>query len=87
MSSKVKDIDIKNWIYYFFGDIINIKKFDSNNIEIDEKSDNNILISYSGYVTIKDSKYVKINGVNPLYLILSKVNGYFEEIDKSKYLR
>ena len=37
-------------------------------------------------MTIKDSKYVKINGVNPLYLILSKVNGYFEEIDKSKYL-
>ena len=87
MSNKVKDIDIKNWIYYFFGDIINIKNFYSNNIEIDEKSDNNILISYSGYVTIKDSKYVKINGVNPLYLILSKVNGYFEEIDKSKYLR
>ena len=87
MSNKVKDIDIKNWIYYFLGDIINIKNFDSNNIEIDEKSDNNILISYSGYVTIKDSKYVKINGVNPLYLILSKVNGYFEEIDKSKYLR
>ena len=87
MSNKVKDIDIKNWIFYFFGDIINIKNFDSNNIEIDEKSDNNILISYSGYVTIKDSKYVKINGVNPLYLILSKVNGYLEEIDKSKYLR
>ena len=87
MSNKVKDIDIKNWIYYFFGDIINIKNFYSNNIEIDEKSDNNILISYSGYVTIKDSKYVKINGVNPLYLILSKVNGYLEEIDKSKYLR
>ena len=87
MSNKVKDIDIKNWIYYFLGDIINIKNFDSNNIEIDEKSDSNILISYSGYVTIKDSKYVKINGVNPLYLILSKVNGYFEEIDKSKYLR
>ena len=87
MSNKVKDIDIKNWIYYFLGDIINIKNFYSNNIEIDEKSDNNILISYSEYVTIKDSKYVKINGVNPLYLILSKVNGYFEEIDKSKYLR
>ena len=45
MSNKVKDIDIKNWIYYFFGDIINIKNFDSNNIEIDEKSDNNILMS------------------------------------------
>ena len=24
-------------------------------------------------------KYVTINGVNPLYLIINKVNGYFEE--------
>ena len=39
-----------------------------------------------GYVTIKDSKYVKINSVNPLYLIINKVNGYFEEINKSSYL-
>ena len=37
MSSKVKDIDIKNRTYYFFDDIINIKNFDLNNIEIDEK--------------------------------------------------
>ena len=33
----VKDINIKNHTYYFFNDIINIKEFDSNNIEIDEK--------------------------------------------------
>ena len=31
-------------------------------------------------------KYVKINSVNPLYLIFSKVNRYFEEINNSKYL-
>ena len=30
---------------------------------------------------IKDSKYLKINDVNSLYLIFSKVNGYFEEIE------
>ena len=28
------------------------------------------------YVTIKDMKYAKINSVNPLYLIFSKVNEY-----------
>ena len=38
-------------------------------------------------MTIKDSKYVKINSVNPLYLIFIKVNGYFEEINRNKYLR
>ena len=37
MSNKIKDISIKNHTYYFFVDIINIKKFDSNNIKIDEK--------------------------------------------------
>ena len=35
---------------------------------------------------MKDWKYVKINRANPLYLIFSEVNGYFEEINKSKYL-
>ena len=34
---------------------------------------------------IKDSKYVKINSVNPLYFIFKKVNGYFEQINESKY--
>ena len=38
------------------------------------------------YVTIKDSKYVKINSVNPLYLMLNRMNGYFEEINVNKYL-
>ena len=37
-------------------------------------------------MTIKDSRYVKINSVNPLYLIFNKVNGYFEEINGNKYL-
>ena len=56
-----------------------------NNIEIDEKSYKNILIYYIEYVTIKDSKNVKINSVNLLYFIFSKLNGYFKEINK-KYL-
>ena len=37
-------------------------------------------------MSIKDLKYVKINSVNPLYLIISKVNGYFKEIIRNKYL-
>ena len=36
---------------------------------------------YTGYVTIKDSKYVKINSVNSLYLVFCKVNGYPKEIN------
>ena len=37
-------------------------------------------------MTVKDTKYVKINSVNPLYLIFNKVNGYFEKINGNKYL-
>ena len=60
------------------------KNFDPNDIKIDEKPYKNILIYYIGYVTIKDLKYIKTNGVNLLYLIFSKVNGYFEETNKNK---
>ena len=43
---------------------------------------------YVAYVTIKESKYLKINSVNPLYLMImfNRKNGYFEEIDGNKYL-
>ena len=35
---------------------------------------------------IKDLRYVKINSVNPLYLTINKINGYFKEINRNKYL-
>ena len=37
MSNKVKDLDIKNRSYYFFNDIISIKDFDTNNINVYQK--------------------------------------------------
>ena len=37
-------------------------------------------------MTIKNSKYLKVNRVNPLYLILNKMNGHFEEVNGNKYL-
>ena len=74
MSNKIEDISIKTDIYYFFNEIINIKNFDLNNINLDGKSCKNVLIYYIRYVTIKDSKYVKINSVTSLYLITNKVN-------------
>ena len=35
---------------------------------------------------MKDLKYVKNKSVNPLYLIIYKVNGYFKEVNADKYL-
>ena len=51
----VKDINIINRTCYIFDDFISIKDFDPNNIKIDEKSYKNVLIYYSGYVTIKNN--------------------------------
>ena len=48
MSNKVKDINTRKWTYYFFNDIINIKKFDLNNVKMDEKSYKNIFMYYIG---------------------------------------
>ena len=71
MSNKARDVDIKNRPYCFFN-IINIKSFEPNNIKTDEKSYKNILIYYIGYVTIKDSKYIKIYSVNFYTLFSAK---------------
>ena len=38
-------------------------------------------------MTIKYSKYLKVNRVDPLYLIFGKVNGYFEEINGNEHLK
>ena len=37
-------------------------------------------------MTTEDSKYVKINSVSPLYLIISKINEYFKKINRNKFL-
>ena len=66
--------------------MINIKDFDPSLLKIDKKSHKNIGIYYIGYITMKDLDLVKINSVNPLYLIISEVDGYIEEINGNKYL-
>ena len=35
---------------------------------------------------MKDSDYVKINSVKPLYLIIDKVDGSIEEKNENKFL-
>ena len=66
--------------------MIIIKNFDSNLLNIDKKSYKNIDTYYSGYITMKDSDYVKINNINPLYLIIDKADGYTEKKNGNKDL-
>ena len=56
----VKQINIKNRTYYFYNDIINLKNFKSNLLEIDKKSYKDIGIYNIGYITIKKMMIVKI---------------------------
>ena len=83
----VKQIDIKNRTYYFYNDIIDLKKFDARLLKIDKKSYKNIDIYNIEYITKKKiDDCEKIYCVNPLYLSISNANGYIEEKDVNKYL-
>ena len=79
----LKEIFIKNCMYYFFDDMINIKDLDPKKIKTDEKSYENILIYHTEYVTLTTQKFiVRIR----LYFIINKINEYIEESDGEKYL-
>ena len=72
--------------------MINIKDFDPSLIKINKKTYKNIGIYYIGYIAMEYSDHVKINSVNPLYLIIGEVDGYLEidgciaSTDKNKKL-
>ena len=84
---KVKQINIKNPTSYFYNDKINIKNFDAKLLKIYKKDYNEIDIYYMNYVTVKNfANCNNINSVNPLYLMINKMIGHFEEKNENKYL-
>ena len=42
-------------------------------------------VNYIGYITKKKTQW-NVNSVNPLYLMINKIKGHFEEVDGDKYL-
>ena len=82
----VKEINIKNRKYYLFDDMIDIKDFRSNLLKIGKKSYKNSDICYIGYMTVKDSDYVKINSAIHFNFIIGETDGYIEESNGNKYL-
>ena len=84
---KTKQINIKNWTYYFYNDQINLKDFDARLLKVDKKDYKEIDIYYIGYVTVKKiANCNNINSVNPLYLMINEMIGHFEEKNESKYV-
>ena len=84
---KVKQIDIKNRTYYFDNDMINLKNFDSNLLQIEKNYYKEINIYYIGCIMIKKiDDHENIYSVNPLYLIINHASGYIEEKNGNKCL-
>ena len=84
---KVKQVNFKNRIYYFYNDMINIKNFEPSLLNIDKKSFKDVGIYNIGYITIKKTDDCKnIYSVNPLYLLIDHASGYIEEKGVNKYL-
>ena len=50
---EVKQINTKNWTYYFYNDMINLKNLEPNLLKIGKKSYKNIGIYNIGYIAIK----------------------------------
>ena len=80
----VRQLNIKSRTYYFYNDLINIKNLNNNKLKLDKKGvlENNVY--YIGYITKKPQWHVF--SVNPLYLMINKIKGHFEEVDGDKYL-
>ena len=84
---KIRQSNIKNRTCYFYNDQINLKDFDARLLKVDKKDYNEIDIYYIGYVTVKKiANCNNINSVNPLYLMIDKMIGHFEEKSGNKYL-
>ena len=77
---EIKQINIKNWTYYFYNDIINLDEFDGSKIKVDRKNFNDIDIYYLGYEYKKKiTECNEINSVNPLYLRIKDMKGQFKK--------
>ena len=80
INGRSETINIKKRTYYFYNDQTNLKDFDARLLKVDKKDYKEIYIYYIGYVTGKKiANCNNINSVNPLYLMIDKMIGHFEE--------
>ena len=79
--------------YYFLIDMINIKHFDPNLLDIDKISfkSTGAVIYHTEYITMKSLDNENIDSANRLYLVFNDADGYIEcnsieESNENKYL-
>ena len=80
----IRQLNIEDRTYYFCNDLINIKNFNMNNLKLDKKGVLGNDVYYIGYIT--KNRHWNVNSVNPLYLMINKIKGHFEEVDGDNFL-
>ena len=78
-----KQMNIKNRTYYFYNDLIELFDFNPNMLKLDKKTFKDKYLLY--WICYKKEEY-KINSVNPLYLLIYKIDVFIEEKGGNKYL-
>ena len=77
-NDKLKEINIKNDMCYYFDDIIKIADFNLSKILLNERSFENILVYNILYKTLIDAK--------PLLIRSDKIDGFIRVYDGTGYL-
>ena len=77
-NDKLKEIEIINRTCYYFVDLIKIKYFNSDNILMNEKSYENILVYDISYKTLIGAKLLRIR--------FEKIKGFIRVYDQTRYL-
>ena len=69
-----KNINIKNRPYYFFNNMINIKDFDRNSLNINQIT----FEKYVDYIIYNNEYFKHFDSASSLYLIFNNLDEYFE---------
>ena len=77
-NNEFKKTDIKNHTCYYFSDISTTEDFDFDNILLDEKSYENILVC--------DISYKTLIGAKPMHIRFDKVGRFIRVYDGTRYL-
>ena len=84
---ETRQINIKNRTCYFYNDQVNLTDFHASLLKGDKKNCKEIDVFYIGYAIFKEiANCNNINSLNPLYLMIDKMIGHFEEKNGNKYL-
>ena len=76
-NNKIKKVHIKNGTSYYFDEVITFRDFDFDNILIDEKSHENVLIYDISYETLIGAKLLRIR--------FNKIDGFVRVYDGTRY--